>query len=191
MIENWWPTRIGYYDNPNHSSVQDKLVKECLSIMKKTTGGGKSWISDSTYNTSDGLHEVHKNKKFSSLNKWIVGKIKEYVEETSMIFKINTMDSWFNVYKQNDFQEFHEHYNSVISCVYFLKSNNKSCDLIIKSPTTDFINIKYKNFVGMNAPVRYKSIPGRLVVFRSYLPHCVDRQKNKDLRISLAYNFYW
>ena len=190
MIENWWPTQIGYYDNPNHSFIETRLVKECLSLMKKTKKGGSSWISDTTYNTSDGFHEVHKNNKFNSLNKWILDKVKEYIKETGMTYKINSMDSWFNVYRQNDFQEYHEHYNSVLSCVYFLKSNNKSSSLIIKSPATDFRNIGHENFLGINCPVRYKSVAGRLVVFRSYLPHCVDKQKDKDFRISLAYNFY-
>ena len=104
MIENWWPTQIGYYDNPNHYFIQTRLVKECLSLMKKTKKGGSSWISDTTYNTSDGFHEVHKNKKFNSLNKWILDKIREYIKETGMMYEINSMDSWFNVYKRYDFQ---------------------------------------------------------------------------------------
>ena len=190
MIETWWPVQIGYYDNPDHFSLEDKLTKECSSIMKNTKKGGKGWISDSTYNTSNGVHEVHKNKKFDLLNKWILNQVNKYIEETSMVFKIKEMDSWFNIYKKNDFQEFHEHYNSCISCVYFLKSNKKSSRLIFKSSVSDFKNIKYNNFVSLNAPVHYQPIPGRLIVFRSFMFHCVEKQKNNELRISLAYNFY-
>ena len=47
MIENWWPTEIGYYDNPNHD---DNLINYCYDIRKKTKSGGENWISNETYN---------------------------------------------------------------------------------------------------------------------------------------------
>ena len=31
MIENWWPTQIGYYDNPNHVDISS----HCLDIKSK------------------------------------------------------------------------------------------------------------------------------------------------------------
>jgi hypothetical protein len=32
-------------------------------------------------------------------------------------------------------------------------------------------------------------MPGRLLIFKSNLPHCVERSEQNDTRISLAYNF--
>ena len=50
-------------------------------------------------------------------------------------------------------------------------------------------NIGKKNGVGVNNPIRYKAIPGRLIIFRSYVPHCVEKHKDTEDRISIAYNF--
>ena len=41
MIENWWPTQIGYYDNPNHVDISS----HCLDIKSKVESGSSSKVS--------------------------------------------------------------------------------------------------------------------------------------------------
>ena len=49
--------------------------------------------------------------------------------------------------------------------------------------------IRKNNSVSMNTMIKYKAIPGRLIIFRSYVPHCVEKHKDTEDRISIAYNF--
>ena len=47
-----------------------------------------------------------------------------------------------------------------------------------------------ENFIkAIDYDIVYKAKPGRLVVFRSFLPHCVGKHKDTEKRITLAYNF--
>tara|TARA_A100001011_G_C14199209_1_gene794906 strand:- start:653 stop:1225 length:573 start_codon:yes stop_codon:yes gene_type:complete len=189
MIENWWPTEIGYYDNPDHDKLN--LIDYCFEVKSKTKSGGEQWISNDTYNTSNGNFHLHKDKKFKRLNDWILNCVKGYIADTKLDFsmRLNETESWFNIYNKGDYQEVHQHYGFVISAVYFLKSNPDYSPLIFKSLFIDQLNIRKTNRLGNNYDIVYKAKPGRLVVFRSFLPHCVGKHKDNEKRITLAYNF--
>tara|TARA_E500000178_G_C16622765_1_gene574111 strand:+ start:44 stop:613 length:570 start_codon:yes stop_codon:yes gene_type:complete len=188
MIEYWWPTEIGYYDNPEHDN---DLINYCYDIRKKTKSGGENWISNQIYNTSNKKFQPHNDKNFKKLNSWILKQIDNYIFQTKLKFKVNhkQTDSWFNVYNKGDYQEIHQHFNYVLSAVYFLKSNLDHSPLIFRPNHVDHFDIGKTEGVSTNSDVLYKAVPGRLIIFRSYLPHCVGKHTDKDDRITLAYNY--
>ena len=190
MIEHWWPTEIGYYDNWNHDELN--LVDYCYKIKSKTKSGGQSWISNETYNTSNNMLSVHKDKKFKKLHKWILECVDDYIEVTKLdlVLRLEDTESWFNIYKTGDFQELHHHHAFAISAVYFLKSNPDYSPLIFRPTFYDQLAIgRTKGGHCNNCNVEYKAIPGRLVIFRSFLPHLVGKHNDSEDRITLAYNF--
>jgi len=190
MIENWWPVQIGYYDNPDHNNIEKNLVNYCLKLKKKYNKGGNFWVSTDTYNTSDNVYDLTKDEKFEKLNNFVNSCIEKFINESGIIFKVSNSNGWFNVYEKGDYQEFHDHNGYVISAVYFLKSEKNSSKLFFSAPFKDQYNINHKHLgFNINAPLFYESIPGRLVIFRSYLSHCVEKHKLKNKRITLAYNF--
>ena len=159
-------------------------------MQSKTKSGGKEWVSNDTYNTSDGAYEPHLDSKFKELNHWINKSVALYVHETKIKFKPNRYTSWFNIYKTGDYQEVHAHANSILSAVYFLKSSDKCGPLIMQPPFQDQRDIgKVDGLIGTNTTIEYTPIPGRLVVFRSYMPHCVGKHQDDEDRITLAYNY--
>jgi uncharacterized protein (TIGR02466 family) len=188
MIEYWWPQEIGFYDNPKHKELN--LVDYCYEIQNKTPTGGSQWISKDTYNTSDKMYEPQSDPKFKELNDWIQKAIALYIEETKIDFKPNKYESWFNIYKKGDYQEVHVHPNCTLSAVYFLKANDYCGPLIMHPPFQDHRDIKkVDKSNSTNSTIGYASVPGRLVVFRSYLPHCVGKHQDDEDRITLAYNY--
>jgi len=190
MIEHWWPTEIGFYDNPNHNKLN--LVDYCYKVKSKTKSGGQSWISNDTYNTSNNKFHLHKDKKFKKLNDWVLDCVHDYINDTKLRLnlRLNDTESWFNIYKEGDYQEVHHHHAFVISAVYFLKSNPKYSPLIFRPTFLDQLAVgRTEGGHCNNCNVEYKAIPGRLVVFRSFLPHCVGKHKDSEERITLAYNF--
>ena len=188
MIEYWWPQEIGFYDNPDHNELN--LVDYCYEIQNKTESGGKGWISKDTYNTGDGMYQPHLGLKFKELNEWINKSVTQYIQETKINFEFKECQSWFNIYKKGDYQEVHVHTPSILSAVYFLKSNDKCGPLIMQPPFQDQIDIrKVDGLTSTNTNIEYSPIPGRLVVFRSYMPHCVGKHQDDEDRITLAYNY--
>ena len=189
MIDRWWPTEIGFYDNPNHNNLD--LIDYCYEIQSKTESGGKQWVSSDTYNTSNHKFKPYKDEKFKLLNDWIDEQVQIYIQETDIDyepFKPNT-GSWFNIYKTGDYQEVHQHQGNILSAVYFLKANPDFSPLLFFSNFTDMQNVYKKNSISMNNCIRYKAVPGRLIIFRSYVPHCVEKHRDTEDRISIAYNF--
>ena len=185
MIENWWPTQIGYYDNPNHVDISS----HCLDIKSKVETGGAGWISNDTYNTSDKKYRIIDKPEFQSINDFVFSCVSDYINKTKMRFEYKNTEGWFNVYERGDYQEFHDHSPHIISCVYFM--NKSESKLYFRSSFKDQQVIDYEEFFNnTNVPVVYDTIPGRCVVFRSYLLHCVDKHKSDIPRITLAYNFY-
>jgi uncharacterized protein (TIGR02466 family) len=189
-IQQFYPTFIGFVDNPDHKLIEKILVKECILLSKKIKKGGTSWIANKTYTTLD-TYNLLNNKKFDNLHYWIFQKIKEYSEALKYKGEYKCSDAWFNIYKKYDFQEYHEHGLSTLSAVYFLKSNKNSSKIFFK--LNDGANIMDpiidNNFILTTPLINYEPIPGRLLIFRSTVKHCVERQEDNNIRISLAYNF--
>jgi uncharacterized protein (TIGR02466 family) len=191
IIEQWYPTFIGYSDYPEHKKIEKNLTKECFLIQKNIKSGGEDWISKKTYNTLN-TYNILENKKFYKLNDWIFNQILDYANNLKYKDKYKCSEGWFNIYKKYDYQEYHDHSDSTFSAVYFLKSNIKKSSKIyfkfnntrnIMEPTPD------PSFKLTYSTVFYDPVPGRLIIFPSTLKHCVERHEHEEERISLAYNF--
>tara|TARA_R100001591_G_scaffold95453_2_gene101262 strand:- start:2174 stop:2767 length:594 start_codon:yes stop_codon:yes gene_type:complete len=192
MIDRFFPTLIGFYDNPHHDLIEKKVVNRCYELENATKKGGENWLAKTTYNTI-GTYNIWTDNKFKPINDFVLESIKEYLNECRIkqsCLNTHCYDAWFNVYKKGDYQEYHHHGGSLISAVYFLKTNTTSAKIYFKSPLVDMISPEYDEYNPDNYQrVYYEPRPGLLLVFRSYLEHSVEKQVDDAVRISLAYNF--
>jgi len=192
ILNKFFPTIIGTAVNPNNSDVQKDIVKKCYDLKNNVPSGGENWVSNSTYNTI-GNHDVFSDPMFSSINDFVVHEVKEYckllkIKEDFIDYK--PIDSWFNIYNKGDYQEYHHHANSVLSVVYFLKTTENPAKIYFKNPYTDMIPPIYNNFTPDTFErVHYEPVDGMVLIFRSHLEHCVEKQIDEENRISIAYNF--
>lgn len=191
IIETWFPTLVGFIDNPNHKKIEKNLINVCKKIKTNTKSGGKNWVSKNTYNTL-GTFDLKNKKEFKNLNQWVTDQVSIYSKELNYVSNFVLDEAWFNIYNKNDFQEYHTHPNHSLSAVYFLCSPEKdSANIFFESP----INIDSQEPVSSPMhPLTFKRInyypkAGRLIIFRSNLRHCVEKHITNKLRISLAYNF--
>ena len=62
--------------------------------------------------------------------------------------------------------------------------------MILQPPFQDQRGIrKVEGTAAINTVIEYNPVPGRLIVFRSYMPHCVGKHQDEEDRITLAYNY--
>lgn len=190
VLESWFPTIVGYAFNPYHDKIEQDLVDHCKQISSSVESGGNEWISNQTYNTSDGKHDLFVDEKFSFLNKWITSQVNQYAMQLGIKQTLKPHCSWFNIYKRNDFQEFHVHTGLTISTIYFLRGGPESAKVHFKSPRNDMFYIEYdkldKNSFGT---VFYKVQPGKLLIFTSDVQHSVEKHNSDQERITLSHNF--
>jgi uncharacterized protein (TIGR02466 family) len=188
-IHSWFPSAIGIVDNEDNNKIKNSLAKHCISLSKKKERGGKDWVANNTYNTLNTYNIINDNK-FNILNEWVLEKINNYKNKLNILNNLKMEGGWFNIYKKNDYQEFHDHGEHSLSAVYFLKSDpKKDAKLIFKNPIPNAYNMPEYNFINFSKKAIYDPVPGRLIIFPSYLEHCVEQQKTNNVRISVAYNF--
>ena len=187
-IEHLFPTTIGYEFCPFHTDIEKKLVDHCNSFSDKYNNK-ESFLNNGQLFTTFQKHNLLQDKQFDKLNKWVVDKIREYMKQTTMSYDMKFEgEAFFNIYNKHDYQEEHNHFGFVISCIYFLKANNKASKVFFRPHVFD--NIKYDNFTySPSTPVFYEAQPGKLLIFRSYIDHFVEQHLDEEQRISLAYNF--
>jgi uncharacterized protein (TIGR02466 family) len=186
IFEYWHPTIISYSDNPFHKDIEKKLIEYCFQLEKEKERGGHNWISKGVYNTHH-THNIINDINFKKINDWVMEESNKYCKKIESIDTVKLQNGWFNIYEKKDFQEFHTHPGSTLSAIYILK-----CDEV-NGARTIFETYSPENFLDLKCPtndrlIHYKSKPGRLLLFKSTLRHCVEQHQIDDSRITIAYN---
>ena len=180
-IENYFSAPIGYVINPKHNSIKENLCKLVNETKEQVASGGKGWVSNQTYNTSDNQFDICKDKRFDVLNNWVRQQVEDYKRLIKQNLTIDDGTGWFNVYTKGDYQEQHQHIGSFISCVYFLKARQDGASIYFRPPYYD----THTN----QSSIKHKAEEGKLLMFRSFIPHGVGKHDSDEDRITLAYNF--
>ena len=106
-------------------------------------------------------------------------------------FKTNDSNSWFNIYKKGDYQEYHYHANSYFSAIFVLQTPKPSPTIVFENPLTDMLPLKNLDVCEINAETF--NVNGMdencLLIFRSHLRHMVHPLQHEGERISIALNF--
>ena len=98
-------------------------------------------------------------------------------------------DSWCNIQGKGSTLDYHNHPNSVVSGIIFLKANEKSSKLVFQNPLTPIS----PTAVSPHREI-YELTPktGLLAMWPSYLMHGSGASINQsDERIVLSFNTYW
>ena len=101
---------------------------------------------------------------------------------------------WANINPPNAMNRAHIHPNSLWSGVYYVKTLPNSGYLKIDDPRAAASMCRPRQKEG-STPSRlwrethFEPKDGRLIMFPSWLTHCVDPNKSNDIRISVSFNF--
>ena len=80
MIENWWPTQIGYYDNPNHVDISS----HCLDVKNRVEHPNITTISKDTYITYKNYNIIGK-PEFYSINNFVFKVLLKFIKSLSAL----------------------------------------------------------------------------------------------------------
>lgn len=119
----------------------------------------------------------------------IVSEVHKYLETLNCEYKhISLRSSWININVPGQFQESHTHLGkNHLSGTYFIDVPENSGNLIFEHPNT----LLYY-WLNSRNPLGYKcdALPGKLVIFPSWLHHFVQKNGSDRNRISLSFNVY-
>ena len=189
QIDAWFSSPVAVFFNKNFD-----LTDHCLKVKDKyPITGQEGWIHN-PYNSLSILEEETgynslNDPKFVELNRWVQKCVDEFSEECGY-HKMDLRDVWFNVYKKGDSQEFHNHANSNLSCVYYADVKKDDSKIFFNRSPWPMLEYRVARRTPYNFDqVWYKPEKGMLLVFRSDTMHMVERKVTDDIRISFSYNF--
>ena len=101
---------------------------------------------------------------------------------------------WANINPPGGFNRPHTHPNSLWSGVYYVKAPKNSGHLKIEDPKPCSLISRPRRKQGdlpmhLWNEVHFQPVAGRLIMFPSWLNHCVDPNQSNDIRISVSFNF--
>lgn len=189
IIKNWFPVPIYSTDETISPEENDSLEKRVMEIYSSTELGADGWFCN-TYNTL-GSYELMEDLRFNSILNVVDKHVTEFARTWGTDSNPYCTQSWANVSGENSYQEFHTHPGAVFSAVYYVKVPTGSGRIIFQNPTMPDMcpppNPKGTEYA--NDHCIYTPLEGTLLIFRSYLRHMVEIGKNKDPRITLAFNY--
>ena len=192
-IHLFFPSAFFYEEKILENKELIKLKQYSLKILKKFPKGGKKWLADlhNTFQTYDIVEDI----KFKNLINLINSKVNYFNSKFGSSFEYKKpFEGWINLYKKNDYQEFHAHPTYIYSAVYYVQSekeiNNRST-ITFENPYQSMLPpINIKEYTDLSFETcSFKPAENSLLIFRSHLRHHVSPNKNKNERISLAFNY--
>ena len=191
-FDSWFPEVIGCYFNNDHKKYEHDLIKRCSEIKDTNKiNGGDKWVSN-VFNTNQTV-DITKEEVFKPILNFQQRCVKTYSNELQMTYMNNMYNpklygTWFNTYLKNDFQEYHTH-ESILSTIYCISCDDKDARTIFKSHRYEMYPIGYNTDSRPVGRAYYEPVPGKLLVFRSHLEHCVEQKTTEKPRITLASNY--
>lgn len=189
-ITVWFPVAI-YHEDNLFSQEQNKLwSKKILDLSKDKNNSSSKWQGDTQ--TSHLIYELSTDPDFNLLFSTISDRVHQFAVAHNSYEQYSCGSSWFNINKKNTFQELHTHNGAIFSGVYYVKVPKNSGKILFDSPLNPDM-LPVKNIVTRNEltfeSCTYEVKESRLIIFRSYLRHLVEVNRNFSSRISISFNY--
>jgi uncharacterized protein (TIGR02466 family) len=152
-----------------------------------------------------GVQKTNVNGWHSETNMHTMEPFKNLVDELykmqHKIFKEEWLDKepklgnmWANINYPGGYNRPHIHPNSLYSGVYYVKTNPNCGKIVFNDPrpgiqTTMPLRKKGQPPRHLWREVHLDAKQGRIIMFPSWLWHCVEPNKSNDIRISVSFNF--
>ena len=187
---------VGLYAQPDVLTPEENDILISKVYQLRTVfgaGNTQDWLSgtrspDNCYKQSN----IAEYLEFKPLVERITQCVHELAREHGSDDDYFCTEGWYNIYSSNRYQEYHVHPNSIFSAVYFMKSGEDSQGLHIKRP--DYGGMLPPKNKKRDTPFNQEVIIAppqerTVIIFRSYLEHCVPPSNLKTDRVTVALNF--
>ena len=195
-IKTWFPTSI-YSKNLETINYNHHLATKALDLKEKLTGSVNDWRCPtfSTINQYD--WSIDKDPIINDLIETCRHEVHEFGKTlgvTKEITDLKCNDFWFNIAQPGEYQEYHQHTNTHFSLSYYVKAPQNCGNIVFKSLESMFdmnaLPIHDNNINELSYKTcSYTPQESGLVVFRSHIPHMVERNLSNESRIGITMNF--
>jgi uncharacterized protein (TIGR02466 family) len=137
--------------------------------------------------------DFYNDPSFSEFAEYIVRNANHALCHYTRQFRLNNM--WININKRGDYNVAHDHPNSTISGVFWIKTPKNCGNFVFRNPQF-FVENLLIQFADKNVQkeqnyyLNYNFEPkeGKMILFASHLLHGVEENQSNEDRISIAFN---
>ena len=183
-----FPTPIYIFDH-NDPSINIQLEKDIINWMNQDKGVTRTNVKG-WHSTTD----MHLKPEYKMLVD-LLHQAQHFIYNDELLDNEPFLGNmWANINPPGGYNRAHTHPNSLWSGVYYVKAPINSGHLKVEDPKPS-INISRPRRKQGQLPkhlwneVHFEPIAGRLIMFPSWLNHCVDTNQSNDIRISVSFNF--
>ena len=185
----FFPTTIYAVYIPDSPLMNNKLEKDIMEWSQKDKGLQKTNINGWHSQT-----DMHNKSEYEPLVNQLFVAMNQVWEEELLEKKPRLGNMWANINYPNAYNKSHIHPNSLFSGVYYVKGSSNSGKLILRDPRpgAQLVLPLRKNIQKAHhlwSQVFLEPVPGRAVIFPSWLWHEVEPNQSNEKRISISFNF--
>ena len=189
--EYLFPSLVWFADIDGAAAMNDALfehiskIRQSLKSTKRSNEMG--WHSPT---------DLHKDEAFSEICACIEGMSGTIAGSMNMRSdrRLAIESFWVNINPKFAYNALHDHPQSTLSGVYYVRANEQSGSLRFRDPWAAKRMCPWP--VGPDGKrdqrhwdrVNYKPLPGRLIMFPSWLEHDVEPNLSDEERISISFN---
>ena len=187
--EYFFPTIIYIKDLPNANELNLYLEKQIIQWSNQDKG-----ISKTNVNGWHSQTDMNQRKEYEPLIKELFQMQKEIIQEEFLDMEPKLGNMWANINPPGGYNNSHIHPNSLFSGAYYVKASPNSGRLTLMDPrpgVQQFMPPRKKGKLPRELwrETYYDPVPGRLIMFPSWMWHKVEPNKSNDIRISVSFNF--
>ena len=186
IAEGFFPTLIYAKDVDLNT---DQLANDIVAWSKQNKGVTKTNVNGWHSETN-----MHKMPQFKLL-------VDELFKMQFEVFKEEWLDReprlgnmWANINPPGGYNRPHIHANSLFSGVYYIKAPANSGKLVCNDPRPGVQTVMPTRKKGQPPKHLWREVHlepkvNRIIMFPSWLWHCVEPNESNDIRISVSFNF--
>ena len=189
ITEHHFPTMIYIKDFPDSEKLNKYLEPKIIQWSQQDKGEQKT--------NAGGWHSttnMNKKEEYNPLTRELFIMQEEIYQKEKLSRKPVCGNMWANINGHGNFNSPHLHPNSLFSGVYWIKTPQKSGNLMVYDPRPGVQLTMPNRKEGKWSPelwreVHYEPKAGRCIMFPSWLWHEVKSNESNDTRISVSFNF--
>jgi uncharacterized protein (TIGR02466 family) len=187
---DWFPTSVWNFSVENYLQINPLLLQAVEAELKRDYQG-ETWSNVLGWHSVNTLHERDQFAEFIQIVAQNVQEVAEFLHWDLQKFTLNVTTCWAIVNGKLASNSVHNHPNSILSGVYYLRAPEGCggiyfCDprpgaQMLVPPVTEFNLWTYPK-------VSYKAREGTMLLFPSWLLHGVEMNMSEEVRVSLSFN---
>ncbi len=187
---DWFPTPIWHFSIDNYHQLNTTLLAE-IDRQQQRDCRGEQLSNILGWHSASNLHKLDSFAELTQIIDRNVIEVATFLRWDLQKISTNITTCWAMVNGRYASNALHNHPNSILSGVYYLKTPENCGVLSFTDPRSAarMLNPPLVEFNLWTLPkISYKPEAGMMLLFPSWLLHGVETNMSEDTRISVSFN---